>query len=37
MSSFDRRVIHLALENRSDVTTESIGESPNRKIVIKPV
>ncbi|MDP2951494.1 MAG: R3H domain-containing nucleic acid-binding protein [bacterium] len=36
MSSFDRRVIHLALENRSDVTTESIGESPNRKIVIKP-
>ncbi|OIO45474.1 hypothetical protein COU05_03545 [bacterium (Candidatus Gribaldobacteria) CG10_big_fil_rev_8_21_14_0_10_37_21] len=35
MSSFDRRVIHLALENRSDVTTESIGESPNRKIVIK--
>ncbi len=35
MSSFDRRVIHLALESRGDVITESIGESPNRRIVIK--
>lgn len=36
MSSFDRRVVHLALQNRSDVITESIGQEPNRRIAIKP-
>jgi spoIIIJ-associated protein len=36
MSSYERRIIHMALVNRSDVKVESVGEDPNRKIVIKP-
>lgn len=36
MPSFDRRVIHLALANFSDLTTESIGEGGSRYIVIRP-
>jgi spoIIIJ-associated protein len=36
MSAFERRVIHLELASRGDVLTESIGEEPNRKVVIKP-
>lgn len=37
MSPADRRVIHTHLAERGDVATESTGEEPNRKIVIKPV
>lgn len=36
MSSFERRIIHLELAERPDVTTESIGEGPERRIVIRP-
>lgn len=36
MSSYERRVIHMELANRSDVVTESIGEGEERRIVIKP-
>lgn len=36
MPAYERRVIHLELAGRSDVTTESIGQEPERKIVIKP-
>ena len=36
MSSYERRIVHMQLLNRSDVKTESIGEDPNRRIVIKP-
>lgn len=36
-SSFDRRVVHMELADRKDVTTESIGEGEERRIVIKPV
>jgi len=32
----ERRYIHLELRNSSDVTTESIGEEPNRKVTIIP-
>lgn len=37
MSSYKRRIIHLALANFDDVTTESIGEGPERRVVVKPV
>jgi len=37
MSSYERRIIHLALSERDDVKTESIGEEPKRRVVIKPV
>ncbi|HCM36634.1 MAG: hypothetical protein A3J30_01725 [Candidatus Wildermuthbacteria bacterium RIFCSPLOWO2_02_FULL_47_9c] len=35
MSSADRRVIHIALSNRTDVVSESVGEGPDRRVVIK--
>ncbi len=36
MSSFERRIVHLLLAEYPDITTESIGEEPNRKVIIKP-
>lgn len=36
MNSFERRLIHTALVDNKYVTTESVGEEPNRCIVIKP-
>lgn len=36
MSAHERRIIHLELAGRSDVITESIGEEPERRLVIKP-
>jgi spoIIIJ-associated protein len=36
MSSYDRFIIHTKLAEFSDLTTESIGEEPKRRIVIKP-
>jgi spoIIIJ-associated protein len=36
MPAYERRVIHLELAGRSDVTTESLGQEPERRIVIKP-
>lgn len=37
MSSYERRIIHLELEGRQDVATESLGEGEERKIIVKPV
>ena len=36
MPAYERRIIHLVLANRSDVTTESIGQEPERGVVVKP-
>jgi spoIIIJ-associated protein len=36
MPSFERKVIHTALQNRKDVETDSKGTEPNRYVVIKP-
>ena len=36
MNSYERRVIHNILSDRTDVYTESVGTEPNRYIVIKP-
>ena len=36
LSPSERRVIHLALADHPDVTTESVGTGPNRRLVIKP-
>jgi len=36
MPAYERRVIHLELAGRSDVTTESLGQEPERKIIIRP-
>ena len=37
MNSYERRLVHNRLSNFKGVTTESIGEEPNRCVVIKPV
>ncbi len=36
MTSFERRIVHVVLTECPDITTESMGEEPNRKVVIKP-
>ena len=36
MNAYDRRIIHNALTNFKGVKTESIGEEPNRHVIIKP-
>jgi spoIIIJ-associated protein len=36
MQAFERRAIHLALESDPDVTTVSIGEEPERRVVVGP-
>ncbi|KEF34534.1 MULTISPECIES: protein jag [Deinococcus] len=36
MPAADRRVLHLALQDHPDVTTESVGEGAARRLVIKP-
>lgn len=36
MPAYERRIIHLELASRGDVITESFGEEPERRVVIKP-
>lgn len=36
MPAYERRIIHLELAERGDITTESIGREPERKIIIRP-
>jgi len=36
MSSFERRLIHLALVNEAGVMSESTGIGPSRRVVVKP-
>jgi spoIIIJ-associated protein len=36
MNSYERRLIHNILTNNKKVYTESVGEEPNRCVVIKP-
>jgi spoIIIJ-associated protein len=36
MPSYERKIIHTALQNNQDVSTHSDGVDPNRKVVIKP-
>ena len=36
MNSYERRIVHTVLSENKFVKTESIGEEPNRAVVIKP-
>lgn len=36
MTSWERRIVHLALRDNSDVETKSIGEEPLRRVTICP-
>ena len=35
MNSYERHVIHTALQNYEGVTTASTGEEPNRRVVVQ--
>jgi spoIIIJ-associated protein len=35
MSSYDRRIVHLALEREPDVVSESTGEGRERRLIVK--
>ncbi len=35
-SSYDRKIIHMALDGDEKVTTKSIGSGPNRKLMVIP-
>lgn len=37
MNPFERKVVHDAVAAESDVLSESAGEEPNRRVVIRPV
>ncbi|MCC6405028.1 MAG: hypothetical protein IT405_01435 [Candidatus Yanofskybacteria bacterium] len=37
MSSYERRIVHTELAAYSDLTTESVGQDPHRRVVIKPL
>ncbi len=36
MSTYERRIVHLELSKNPEVSTESMGEGEDRKIVVKP-
>ncbi len=36
MPAHERRIVHLELAERGDVTTESTGQEPERRVVVKP-
>lgn len=35
MNSYERRIVHTVLKDYKDVYTESVGEEPNRAVIIK--
>ncbi len=37
MPPYERRIVHLALKDRTDVYTQSVGEGEHRKVTIVPV
>jgi len=36
MNGYERRIVHTELALRPDINTESEGEDPNRRVVVKP-
>lgn len=36
MAPAERKVIHMALADRDDIVSESLGEGPERRVTIKP-
>lgn len=37
MSAYERRIVHTELASNKGISTESIGEEPRRRVVIKPL
>jgi len=36
MPAHERRIVHLELSERQDVVTDSLGQEPERRVVIRP-
>ena len=36
MPAYERRIIHLELANREDIASESVGQEPERSVIIRP-
>lgn len=36
MSAYERRIIHMELADNPNITTESMGQEPDRRVVISP-
>lgn len=36
MNAFERRIVHMVLADKPELETESVGDDPNRKVVIRP-
>ena len=36
MNAYERKIIHSALQDDKEVSTFSVGDEPNRKIIISP-
>ena len=36
MPAYERRIVHLEIAERKDVASESIGQEPERRVVIRP-
>lgn len=37
MNAYERRLVHLELVGRPDISTESVGEGKERRVIIKPL
>lgn len=37
MNAYERRIVHAALTEYPDIKTESTGEEPNRRVIIKTI
>ena len=37
MTSWERRIVHISLKERDDVSTCSIGSEPLRRVVVSPI
>lgn len=37
MTGFERRIVHITLKDEKALTTESLGQEPNRRVVVKPL
>ncbi len=36
MPAYERRIVHLALAQHPQINTESVGQEPKRRVVVKP-
>ena len=37
MNAYDRRIVHSVLQEYPDISTQSTGEGPDRRVVVKPL